>query len=153
MNWIFLRVGYPLLVTSLVVWVSLAAQQLPESSTPTTPSTTPVRSAGEAVIAACAEKRCPERRYWGVAIKDMAKNKHTHVVVEGLVTLVRKEPDGDLHIRLNDGEAFVVLEVIPSIPLNRPKKGQRIRAFGISRTDKVHGWPELHPVEAWQVIR
>jgi hypothetical protein len=57
--------------------------------------------------------------------------------------------DGDWHVTLAEGETKVVLEIIPQIPLPPPKKGQRIEACGITRWDKRHKWPELHPVIRW----
>jgi hypothetical protein len=74
--------------------------------------------------------------------------KATHVAVTGTVTLVRHETDGDLHIRLNDGAAFIVAECIPELPCVAPKMGQRVQVRGISRFDAEHGWYEVHPVEA-----
>lgn len=95
----------------------------------------------------------PGRPYHPVPIAQLATTKWTHVRVCGLVTLVRKEADGDVHIRLADpAGAFVVAEIIPAIPLPRPKRRQRICVEGISRIDKGHGhWPEVHPVERWTV--
>ncbi len=85
-----------------------------------------------------------------VTVEKLPITKHTHVRVCGVVTLVRKEADGDSHIRLTDGARFVVAEIIPAIPLPRPKLGQRICVDGISREDKAHRWFEVHPVLAWR---
>ena len=89
------------------------------------------------------------RLYHPVAVKDIPTTKWTHVCTVGTVAMVARERDGDIHIRLVDGEAFVILETIPGLPLPRPKKGQRIEACGIVREDKGHRWYELHPLERW----
>ncbi len=94
------------------------------------------------------------RSYHRVTLVGLATTKWTHVEVEGLVSYVRKQADGDIHITLDDGKGtLVVLEIIPTIiprPLT-PKVGQRIRARGISRYDKGHKWHELHPLENWEL--
>lgn len=78
----------------------------------------------------------------------------THLCVSGTVTYTRKERDGDIHVRLCDGGWCVVLEIIPAIPLERPRKGSRIEACGITRYDgwPGHGWHELHPLLRWEVV-
>jgi hypothetical protein len=76
------------------------------------------------------------------------KVKATHIAVTGTVTLVKHEADGDLHIRLNEGAAFIVAECIPELPCVAPKLGQRVQVRGISRFDAEHGWYEVHPVES-----
>jgi hypothetical protein len=118
------------------------------------PTTTTTTSFNKPIILGCDAARCPERRYWGVTLKELASTAHTHVAIEGLVTVARKEPDGDIHIRLEDGTgAFAIGEMIPSLLQVRPKVGQRVRLFGISRYDRKHKWGEVHPVEAWEPIR
>jgi hypothetical protein len=88
-----------------------------------------------------------------VKLADLAQGKvqQTHVQVTGKVTLVKKEADGDLHIRISDGSSFIVAECIPLIPCARPKVGQTITVRGISRYDAEHGWWEVHPVEELKV--
>lgn len=85
-----------------------------------------------------------------------AGTPHTHVEVGGFVTYVRREEDGDLHIRLCDSPRLermdrrrcVVAECIPALPCEPPMVGDRIRIRGISRWDaeRAHGWREVHPV-------
>ena len=90
------------------------------------------------------------RTYHPVTVARLPTTTRTHVRVCGLVTLVRKEEDGDVHVRLSDGARFAVAEIVPAIPLPRPRLGQRICVDGISREDKAHRWFEIHPLEAWR---
>src|SRR2546429_2120575 len=89
----------------------------------------------------------PGRRYWSVSVDSLATGNvpHTHVQTVGRVKLVRHEADGDWHVQLTGVRGFVVLELIPGLPVPRPAVGQRIRAFGITRWDQEHSWAELHP--------
>lgn len=89
--------------------------------------------------------------YHEVPLAKLATTRWTHACVVGPVVYVRKQRDGDIHVTLSDGTAKVVLEIIPAIPLPRPKKGQTIRACGITRIDPHHGWPELHPLLSYTV--
>lgn len=94
------------------------------------------------------------RLYHKVSIKDLATTRWTHVEVTGRVVYVRKQQDGDWHVTLTDADGVkAVLEIIPAIPLAVPRKGQVIRARGISRVDKHHAWGELHPLEWWEEIK
>jgi hypothetical protein len=94
------------------------------------------------------------RPYFPVTIAQMAagKNFHTHVRVTGTVTEVASEPDGDTHIRLSDGQAFIVAECIPELPCRRPVLGQMVTVEGISRFDGEHKWYEVHPVEKLTIV-
>lgn len=92
------------------------------------------------------------RIYHGVSVADLKTTKWTHVSVCGRVTLVKAEADGDTHIRIDDGPAFIVAEIMPYKPLPAPKVGQFVRVAGISREDKTHGWHEVHPVEAITIV-
>ncbi len=92
------------------------------------------------------------RRYHEVPLTAMATTQWTHVCTVGPVIYVRRMADGDLHVTLDDGRARVVAEIIPALPLPRPRKGQQIRVCGIARWDRHHGWPEVHPVERWEVV-
>jgi hypothetical protein len=75
----------------------------------------------------------------------------THVAVSGRVAYVVSEADGDVHIKLVSASGrFIVAECIPALPCARPKSGQTITVYGISRQDSEHGWWEVHPVERWQ---
>src|SRR5205085_11380442 len=96
----------------------------------------------------------PGRRYWLVSIDSLAtgRDPHTHVQTVGRVRLIRFEADSDIHIKLTGVRSFVVLELIPGLRVPMPALGQRIRAFGISRWDKEHGWQEIHPCERWEPV-
>ena len=94
----------------------------------------------------------PGRPYHVVPLEKMATTSRTHVETCGPIVYRRKMKDGDWHLTLDNGTAKVVVEVIPAIPLVIPRKGARVRVQGISRYDKDHGWPEVHPAEAiWEV--
>lgn len=94
-----------------------------------------------------------KRTYHKIAIADAATTIHTHAQIEGVVDYVKREADGDYHFRVIDGKgAFVVCEIVPWRAVRTVKKGQRVRVFGITRFDKKHNWPELHPVEDIQLI-
>ena len=74
----------------------------------------------------------------------------TRARVYGQVTYVNRELDGDVHIVLKapDG-AFVVLEIIPELPMPAPHDDDHITAWGIVRHDGLHNWWELHPLIGW----
>ena len=74
----------------------------------------------------------------------------TRARVYGQVTYANRELDGDIHIVLKapDG-AFVVLEIIPELPIPAPHDDDRITAWGIVRHDGLHNWWELHPLIGW----
>jgi hypothetical protein len=91
-----------------------------------------------------------DRPYHKVSIAGISKTLFTHVEVTGKVTLVKKEADGDVHIRLSDGQTFIVAECVPELPCKPPRKGATITVRGVSRFDKEHGWWEVHPVEQIQ---
>lgn len=103
------------------------------------------------------------RVYHRVLIKDVAETIHTHICTTGLVAVVRKEKDGDVHIRLEDGNgsgAYLIAEIIPTLlpkmkaTIRTPKVSDWVEVCGITRIDRKHktreyprGWPEIHPVE------
>ena len=93
-----------------------------------------------------------KRVYHPVAVADMPTTLHTHVQVEGVVTYVAREADGDVHFRLEDGGAFIVCEVVPWHPMRRVRIGQRVRVFGLTREDKKHHWFEVHPIEDVRLV-
>ncbi|HZD67790.1 MAG TPA: phosphatase PAP2 family protein [Actinomycetes bacterium] len=74
----------------------------------------------------------------------------TRARVYGQVTYVNREFDGDIHVVLKapDG-SFVVLEIIPELPIPAPHDDDRITAWGIVRHDGLHNWWELHPLIGW----
>lgn len=94
-----------------------------------------------------------ERTYHAVPLERIASTRWTHVCTVGPVVYVRKQPDGDWHITLDNGRAKVVVEIIPAIPLTAPRKGNRVHVCGITRRDEHHGWPEIHPAETLTVLR
>jgi hypothetical protein len=91
-----------------------------------------------------------QRTYYPVPLAKVLT--HTHVSICGTVTGVRKERDGDWHVRVNDGRTVVVVEIIAQIPLPRPKRGQLVQVTGVSRRDPEHGWNEVHPAETITVV-
>jgi len=105
-----------------------------------------------AVLLAIALPPEESRTYHRVTVAQVAATQWTHVSVCGTVALVKHEADGDTHIRLEDGRAFIVAEFVPYHPLARPALRQLIRVEGISRDDKTHGWAEVHPVESWRQV-
>lgn len=112
-----------------------------------------VAAAALVLLAATALVAAPSRPYHRVTVAQLASSKWSHVQVEGLVTYVRTQADGDVHVTIEDAGAIAVVEIIPAIPLPAPRKGQRIRVFGISRIDRDHAWPEVHPAERLEVLR
>ena len=93
------------------------------------------------------------RIYHPVPLKNLALTRWTHVETCGEVVSTRKMKDGDWHITLVWGQAKAVMEIIPKLPLDPPRKGQRIRVRGISRYDKRHHFFEIHPVESWEPVQ
>jgi len=100
-----------------------------------------------------APARAVSRPYHRVTCERLSRPSPTHVEVTGLVTYVRKQADGDWHVTIEERGHLAVLEIIPPIPIDVPRKGQRVRAFGISRVDFAHKWGEVHPVERLEVLR
>ena len=90
-----------------------------------------------------------QRTYWPISVDSLATGKvlRTHVEVTGLVTLVRHESDGDMHIKLVGKTGFIVAECVPELPCRLPKVGERITVRGINRWDGEHKWAEVHVVE------
>jgi hypothetical protein len=92
------------------------------------------------------------RPYHMETVASLGHSMHTHVQVAGYVSMVRREADGDWHIRVSDEKGrFIVAEIIPAMPMAPPKVGQGVVVFGIRREDneRGHGWAEVHPVEKW----
>lgn len=87
----------------------------------------------------------------------------THLEIEGYVTYIDHEADGDWHIRLCDSPGIegmdrqhcMVAECIPKLPCDVPKHGEQVRVQGIYRYDGEagHRWAEVHPVEYLEVIQ
>lgn len=97
------------------------------------------------------------RQYFPVTIEKLSqgKNFHTHIRVIGRVALIKKEADGDTHIRLEDSAGhFIVAECIPVLPCPvKPKVGDTIQVKGIYRQDGEHKWFEIHPIESLKIIQ
>lgn len=96
--------------------------------------------------------------------RELVTTHHTHVQVEGLVLAVLHEDDGDTHIRISDGTvtkcdvpaymkgSCIVAEIRPGANIEPPKKGDRIRVYGISRYDRAHRFWEVHPVTRLVIV-
>lgn len=106
---------------------------------------------GLLMVTLVAPAAAQDAAYHRVPLDKVATTSWTHVCTVGPVVYVRKMADGDYHVTLDDGRAKVVAEIIPQIPLPPPKKNQRIEVCGITRYDKRHKWPEVHPVTSWRV--
>lgn len=97
-----------------------------------------------------------QRAFWPISLDSLAvgRPKHTHVAITGTVSYVRREDDGDLHIKIKSPSGrFIIAECIPKLPCLLPKVGTRITVKGISRPDPEHGWWEVHPVEEWSYAK
>lgn len=93
------------------------------------------------------------RPYHHETVDSLPMSRHTHVQVAGTVCLVKREDDGDMHIRVCDEHKhFIVAEIVPYHVLPTPKMGDGIVVRGIRRIDNEagHGWAEVHPVESWE---
>lgn len=73
----------------------------------------------------------------------------THAAVVATVTQVTHELDGDVHIRLESEDAFIVAEIMPEFPMEPPVLGEEVTAWGVVRHDGLHNWWELHPLIGW----
>ena len=93
----------------------------------------------------------PPPEYPAASVRDIASGHYTatHAAVFGDVTQVSNELDGDIHLRIEAGGAFVVAEIIPEFPLSLPTSGSGSRRGGSSRHDGLHNWWELHPLIGW----
>lgn len=94
--------------------------------------------------------QAPIRTYWRTPLDSLAIGHyhHSHAKVSGQVVYVRKQDDGDVHIKVASTTGkFIIAECIPSLPCSLPKAGQTVTLCGITRRDPEHGWYELHPVE------
>lgn len=102
-----------------------------------------------AALLASIEAVSAEPPYHAIRLNQVATTSWTHVCVVAPVVYVRKMQDGDWHVTLDDGTAKVVAEIKDALPLSAPRKGQRIEVCGVTRYDKRHKWPEIHPVLRW----
>ena len=91
----------------------------------------------------------------------------THIEIEGWVSYLAKEGDGDIHLRLCDSnnaaaamdkQHCIVAEIIPTLQpkgYEKPKRGMHLIVRGIGRYDAEnpgHHWWEVHPVEEMEVL-
>ena len=84
-----------------------------------------------------------------IAVKDGWARPRARI--EGTVTYIKKEDDGDYHFVVTDGKVNVVCEIVPENPLEHPKAGQQVIVWGIPRWDGEHRWGEIHPVMGLRV--
>lgn len=126
-----------LLAPLLVVQIESSLGRRPD---PRYPVERPVQMTGES------------RLYHPVPLERIGQTKWTHVNTCGKVTLAKMEGDGDGHVRLDARGAFIVAEIVPYHPLPMPMVGQMLRVKGVSRIDKTHHWPEVHPVEELAIV-
>jgi len=104
------------------------------------------------------EKEDDDLLYYDTGLADFIVNgsTKTKVAVEGMVEKVAKQPDGDYHIVMRPQSIpaglYLVTEAVPEIKLPLPKKGDRIKIWGLVRYDILHNWWELHPVIGWEKL-
>ena len=85
--------------------------------------------------------------------------------ITGKVVHTKKEPDGDIHIELDNGMECEIIcagkvtqrDAVSSCKgyknkIKSPKKGDKIRVTGQHVFDKVHKHAEIHPVFKLQKI-
>jgi hypothetical protein len=87
-----------------------------------------------------------EDGYHRIALAKIATTRWTHICTTGRLTYHRRQADGDVHLKIEDGGAFIVGEIIERIPLIVPRTGSQVEVCGITREDKFHHWFELHPL-------
>lgn len=123
------------------------------------------------ILSAQGRPAASQRIYHPITIAGMAsenpvnwKNMRTHIQVQGFVTYLKREADGDIHIRVCDAVGIkgmdhshcIVAECIPKLPCEGPRIGEQIIIRGISRYDSEspgHHWWEVHPVEELRVLK
>lgn len=95
--------------------------------------------------------RPPPDAYPRVNLAEIAAGDFTstHAAVVAEVTQVTRELDGDIHIRLESAEAFIVAEIMPEFFMEPPAVGEEVTAWGVVRHDGLHNWWELHPLIGW----
>lgn len=101
---------------------------------------------------AAASPRVVPATYPGTTVAAIAGGHYetTHAAVQGAVTQVTRELDGDIHIRIENQGDFIVAEIMPELPISPPHVGENIGAWGIVRHDGLHNWWELHPLVGWR---
>ncbi|MEO8293582.1 MAG: phosphatase PAP2 family protein [Actinomycetota bacterium] len=98
-----------------------------------------------------AHDRPPPDAFPGADVAAIAAGTYrgTHAAVVATVTQVTHELDGDVHIRLESEDAFIVAEIMPEFPMEPPVLGEEVTAWGVVRHDGLHNWWELHPLIGW----
>ena len=98
--------------------------------------------------------------YRQVPLAQIPHTEEPHVSTIGYVSEVSVDEDeGDLTFKLVDNlqrpTHFVVCEIIPSIKMDTPPVGSRIRVYGVTRYDAKadHQWFEVHPVLDIEPVR
>ncbi len=93
----------------------------------------------------------PPDTFPGAGLPALAAGTYTatHAAVVAQVTQVTHELDGDVHIRLESEDAFIVAEIMPEFPMEPPAVGEEVTAWGVVRHDGLHNWWELHPLIGW----
>jgi tRNA(Ile2) C34 agmatinyltransferase TiaS len=91
------------------------------------------------------------RSFHKVEINQISTTSYTHVEVQATVKRVYHERDGDTHLILTDGTTELTAECIPELPsiqrvCDQLSPGDQVTVDGITRFDKKHHWPEIHPV-------
>ncbi|TMC47831.1 MAG: hypothetical protein E6J14_14395 [Chloroflexi bacterium] len=94
---------------------------------------------------------------WVVSAKDtrIPLFPDPHACIVGTVSQVINEQDGDTHIWVTmDGtsKGRFACEITPQQKIAPPRVGQHIRVYGIFRYDLQHSWPEIHPLDHWEVV-
>jgi hypothetical protein len=108
---------------------------------------------------------CPAKALLGVYHPDRLVVLGSCRWYSGIVTDVRREPDGDYHVDvapdrgdaryLNGGNArqqsgSLVTEIMPGQHFSLPSVGDHVAVFGTWVYDSDHGWDEIHPIWAIQ---
>lgn len=94
-----------------------------------------------------------------VSINEMPSNTEPHIVIEGYVSEIRMEEDGDKSFKLvenlGSNQPFIVCEIIDPIKLNPPSIGTKVKVYGVSRYDgkSDHNWYEVHPVLNIELVK
>src|SRR5947208_16176962 len=90
----------------------------------------------------------PQGLFHPVNISDINAGtvEHTHVQVSAIVDKMHNEKDGDVHLHISNGDASMVAEIIPELPVEVPPLNQPLTIGGILRYDSQHSWWELHPI-------
>ena len=113
-----------------------------------------------AALEAQTRNKSYSRRYHRIPLAQVPTRQFTYIETCGLVTYVtRVRTDQDLHITLecpSCPKGVVVVEIVPELTVERPRKGQWIRVRGLRHFDDWHNWYEVRPLnaaDAWSPAR